>query len=180
MAQFIMESLVLVTRIFNFIYIFSHFVCFKACGSSSFTQNLKIVGGKPAVANSWPAQIFLYIEYIGYNAGKSYIIDGECGGTLLDAYTVLTAAHCILQSTEYVTINGNRYPFTVTDPLNPSQYTVYVGANNISFISTGSTPPFPTVAMAVKNVIKVSSQNSMVPYLYQKIIVLKASKLCFK
>ena len=65
----------------------------------------------------------------------------------------------------------------MTDPLNPSQYTVYVGANNISFISTGSTPPFPTVAMAVKNVIKVSSQNSMVPYLYQKIIVLKASKL---
>jgi hypothetical protein len=44
----------------------------------------------------------------------------------------------------------------VTDPLNPSQYTVYVGANNISFISTGLSPPYPTVAMAVKRVIKVS------------------------
>ena len=159
MAQYMMESLVLVTRIFNFIYIFSHFICFKACGTSSFTQNLKIVGGKPAVANSWPAQIFLSLDYRAYYGGNVYQLSGECGGTLLDAYTVLTAAHCIIQSTMDISINGISYPSTVTDPLNPSQYTVYVGANNISFISTGSSPPFPTVAVAVKNVIKVSSQN---------------------
>ncbi len=156
-----MESLVLVTRIFNFIYIFSHFICFKACGTSSFTQNLKIVGGKPAVANSWPAQIFLSLKFRAYYGGNVYQLSGECGGTLLDAYTVLTAAHCIIQSTEYISINGISYPFTVTDPLNPSQYTVYVGANNISFISTGSSPRFPTVAVTVKNVIKVSSQNQL-------------------
>ena len=159
MAMLIMEPLVLVIRIFNLNYIFSHFLYIKACGTSSINQNLKIVGGKPAIANSWPAQILLYIKYRAYYGGNVYQLSGECGGTLLDAYTVLTAAHCIIQSTEYISINGISYPSTVTDPLNPSQYTVYVGANNISFISTGSSPPFPTVAVAVKNVIKVSSQN---------------------
>ena len=113
-----------------------------ACGSTSFTQNVKIVGGIPAVANSWPAQILLYTEYTGYiytgiYAGSTPTLDGICGGTLLDAYTVLTAAHCIT-------------------PLNPSQYTVYVGAHNINFLSAGTSPTFPTVAMAVKSVIEVS------------------------
>ena len=133
-----------------------------ACGSTSFTQNVKIVGGIPAVANSWPAQILLYTEYTGYiytgiYAGSTPTLDGICGGTLLDAYTVLTAAHCILKSIMYFDYNGvTNIPLTLTNPLNPSQYTVYVGAHNINFLSAGTSPTFPTVAMAVKSVIKVS------------------------
>ena len=49
----------------------------------------------------------------------------------------------------------NYISLTVADPLDASQYTVYVGANNISFIDTGSSPPYPTIAMAVKSVVKV-------------------------
>jgi hypothetical protein len=52
----------------------------------------------------------------------------------------------------------------VNEPLNPSKYTVYVGVNDISFLSTGSSLPYPAVAMAVKNVIQVSSKINDLQY----------------
>ena len=74
---------------------------------------------------------------------------------MIDAYTVLTAAHCLTQ-TMYVSLNGQTYTLNVINPLDPTQYSVYIGAHNISFLFTGDTIPYPTVKMSVQTVIRVS------------------------
>jgi secreted trypsin-like serine protease len=121
---------------------------FSACSNSYFAPNIKIVGGIPAVPNSWPAQILLIVD-------KSIIapgLYGKCGGTIVDRYTVVTAAHCLIQPTE--TYNGRKY--TITNPLNPTAYKVYAGAHNIDFTNYyNSDPTAPTVRLQVKKVIQV-------------------------
>ena len=122
--------------------------------------NIKIVGGIPAIPSSWPAQTLLTIKISGvyyipslgnYNVKQSY----QCGGTLIDRATVLTAAHCIIDTIE-VTIGSRTYKINVLNPFDPTQYTVYVGLNSIAFLNTGYTPPAPGVKIAVKSVIRVN------------------------
>ena len=74
---------------------------------------------------------------------------------MIDANTVLTAAHCLTQTMDY-TLYGQTYKLNVTNPLDPTQYSAYIGAHNISFLSTGGAIPYPTVKMSVQNVIRVS------------------------
>lgn len=125
------------------------------CGNTSFNQNVRIVGGIPAVPNSWPAQIQLLFTLTGTLSGKTYQSSGYCGGTLINRYTVLTAAHCLPSSFE-VTLFGQTYTVNVTNIHDPTKYTVYVGAqNNVAF----STVILPTIAMAVKTVIRVSIEK---------------------
>lgn len=64
--------------------------CDVECGITYFSQNSfdKIVGGKVANYNSWPAQVYLK----GCTRGGDCLL---CGGTLIDLTTVLTAAHCV-------------------------------------------------------------------------------------
>ena len=74
---------------------------------------------------------------------------------MINQYTVLTAAHCI--ETEFShNIGQNSYSVSVNNPYDASQYSVYVGAFDISFLSSGTTPPSTTVKMAVKRVIRVT------------------------
>jgi hypothetical protein len=76
------------------------------------------------------------------------------GGTLLNRFTVLTAAHCI--QTEFSTsVNGNSYTIKVDNPYDSKQFAVYIGAYDISFINNGETPSSPTVKMNVYKVIRV-------------------------
>ena len=82
----------------------------------------------------------------------------ECGGTLIDIYTVLTAAHCILTTFDII-ISGRTYTIDVANPFDPTQYTVYVALNSISFMNTGSIPSAPAVAMDVQKVIRVRFLN---------------------
>jgi len=60
-----------------------------------------------------------------------------CGGTLIDQYTVLTAGHCVVTSFT-AKVNRISQTFTVSNPYDGSQYTVYVGVNDSTFWKLGS------------------------------------------
>ena len=61
-------------------------VCFGYLASCGFRPStIRIVGGTVAPVNSWPWQAMLTDNY-----GDQF-----CGGTLVDLYWVVTAAHCI-------------------------------------------------------------------------------------
>ncbi|XP_029978044.1 chymotrypsin-like protease CTRL-1 [Sphaeramia orbicularis] len=59
-----------------------------SCGTAPLNNN-RIVGGQNAQPGVWPWQVSLH-----YNPFRSHI----CGGTLINEQWVLTAAHCILNS----------------------------------------------------------------------------------
>lgn len=50
-----------------------------------------IVGGKVAIPGAWPWQVALLCKTC---------TDPSCGGTLISAYHVITAAHCIPSDTD--------------------------------------------------------------------------------
>ena len=136
---------------------------FVECGVAYATPNIRIVGGVPAVPNSWPAQVFILMRYKGvYNFGSNDVkisFQSICGGTLITPQVVLTASHCISTSFEYF-YNGKQYilPISLNSdyPTVASMFTVYAGVNDISFITESSdTPPLPGVKLSVSNVIKV-------------------------
>jgi V8-like Glu-specific endopeptidase len=74
----------------------------------------------------------MQILFISINLGTFL-----CGGTLIDQYTVLTAGHCVVTSFT-AKVNGISQTFTVSNPYDGSQYTVYVGVNNSTFWKLGS------------------------------------------
>ena len=80
-----------------------------------------------------------------YQISKSYL----CGGTLINSYTVLTAAHCIETEFDH-TVNGVTYKIPVNDPYDVSQYSVYVGAYDKTYLDK-----YPTVKMELKKIIRV-------------------------
>lgn len=60
--------------------------CSTRCGESYTQPNIssdRIINGQAAVKNSWPFVVYVQIGDFGW-----------CGGSLIDAWTVLTAAHC--------------------------------------------------------------------------------------
>ena len=108
------------------------------------------MGGVSAVPYSWPAQILLKVNH---QVDKNLLRDYKtCGATLIDAYTIITAASCIMP--KFLKYNDT-YSFFVSDSLNPLRYEVYVGAYDISLIHNGKKPKYPTVKVPVQNIIKV-------------------------
>jgi hypothetical protein len=132
------------------------------CGVTFVNQNeLKIVGGKEANPASWPASAYIQVKYkkrITYGT-SSFVEDFEflCGGNLINRKTVLTAAHCILDSVE-ASLNGRIFHEKVVPneyyPTYASMYKVYLGFHDISSIKNSIT--FTTgIQVDVGSVIRV-------------------------
>ena len=95
---------------------------------TSYSHNAKIVGGVEAVAYRWPAHVFIYLSMsVSFRInGIDYTKDIEsyCGGTLINSYTVLGAAHCIQKSTKALI---NNIEYTISFKVDASKYSVYAG-----------------------------------------------------
>ncbi len=61
----------------------------QTCGKSSFISGERIIGGRLARNGEFPFVISLQI----YDSNSSA---GLCGGSIIDKYTILTAAHCVV------------------------------------------------------------------------------------
>ncbi|CAF1344384.1 unnamed protein product [Adineta ricciae] len=84
------------------------FVCDKnlvpcGCGPVSVGINARIVNGENAIQNSWSM-----IASLRYDASMSHHI---CGGTILNEYHVLTAAHCVDPSVTGITFKNMSVAF---------------------------------------------------------------------
>ncbi|XP_070708789.1 chymotrypsin-like elastase family member 2A [Pempheris klunzingeri] len=80
------------------------------CGETPFNHNVhneRVIGGHDAAPNTWRWQASL--QHDSYSDGFFYHI---CGGTIIDGFHILTAAHCILS-------------------MDPSLYRVVVGEYNL-------------------------------------------------
>lgn len=102
---------------------------------------MKIVNGKEAVPHSWPS-----IVYIEKSYNYDYKFPGEtmkkhtyteiCGGTLIDRYTVLSAAHCFTLKIEEngitIPVKVNKYHKTLE-----SVFNLYVGMHDTAPIVDG-------------------------------------------
>ncbi len=93
-----------------------------------------IVGGTPSQNNAWPFLVAL----VSANAANNYL--GQfCGGSLIAATWVITAAHCV-NNTE--TVNG----ITTTTPVGTNKLNIVTGVTNL-FNDT------PTESITIKRII---------------------------
>jgi len=145
------------------------------CGLVYYTQNARIIGGVQAVENSWPSLVYLRFSYtktINIAGGRTatYTFGSSCGGTIIDRKTILTAAHCIVNTVSYKDVYGNQQTTPVeTNTNNPtlaSMYSVYTGLQDKSTINNLK---YPAVKMSVETIIKV---NISYWYLYSVYFVI--------
>ncbi|AWP20594.1 putative elastase-1-like isoform 3 [Scophthalmus maximus] len=79
------------------------------CAEEPFNHNVhnqRVIGGNDAKPNTWKWQASL--QYDSYNDGSYYHI---CGGTIIDSFFIMTAAHCILSQYRVVVGEYNMYEY---------------------------------------------------------------------
>jgi secreted trypsin-like serine protease len=128
--------------------------------------NVKIVGGIEATLFSWPSQVLIIKtiqgEYYVKNDGnvKKVAVSEQfmCGGTLINSYTVLTAAHCVSPTFSYA-LSGTDVDLTIRTnskfPSFESMYTVYLGVFNKDFIMYGTAMPANVIKATISKIIRV-------------------------
>jgi len=87
------------------------------CGRTNITQT-RIVNGTPAKKGSWPWQVA-----IGYTNPDTGGIDYLCGGALVTARHVVTAAHCMREDLVTVLL-GEHVLHNDTDGARPEEFSV--------------------------------------------------------
>ncbi len=108
--------------------------------------NLRVVGGIKAVPNSWPAHVYLTINYKAVNLYLKPLDENmtatlinvtvkyACGGTLINRFTVLTASHCILDKYFLHNYKNRTYLINITSnsfyPSLESMVSVFIGIND--------------------------------------------------
>jgi secreted trypsin-like serine protease len=123
------------------------------CGLTDRKNNLQIVGGKPANEYSWPAQVLIIQNYKYNRNNQTFTIAFQCGGTLIDRFTVISAAHCIVNEIqlsffEKMQIVPNEYY-----PTYESMFTIYAGIYNISFHKKRQPVTYPGVKLDLEKII---------------------------
>ena len=132
-------------------------VCPQTCGLPSITpRSTKIINGDTAVPNSWPWLVSLRFG----TASKS---SHFCGGSLIDATTVITAADCVdgknsffvAVGTNYLNENITANAFAVKNIVKHSKYNSKTLDNDIAIIK-------------LKNAVTFSKKYSQ--YVYQLLL----------
>ncbi len=123
--------------------------------------NLKIVGGIAAVPSSWPShalvKLFVKTDF-RFSDGKITTLSQGfmCAGTLINRYTVLTAAHCILTKFDYG-YQGDQYTIPVSPnkyyPTQEAMFRVYLGAYNMTNLKTNS-----VISRSIARIVKVNDK----------------------
>ncbi|XP_069559630.1 elastase-1-like [Brachyistius frenatus] len=77
-------------------------ICAKA-PFNHYVHNQRVIGGHNAAPNTWKWQASL--QFDSYNDGSFYHI---CGGSIIDGFHIMTAAHCILSmdAKKYLVVVG--------------------------------------------------------------------------
>ena len=79
------------------------FIFVQECGKVLNSNNLaRIMGGQDAIPHSWPSSVLIIFKYskkVNSSNGSPIVISQKsiCGGTLIDRFTVITAANVILK-----------------------------------------------------------------------------------
>jgi hypothetical protein len=100
----------------------------------------KIIGGSIATQNSWPAQVLILLNYKG-NVRLPYSDEVlllnqtyQCGGTLIDRRTIITAAHCISDTIKFE-YDGSNYQIALEPTAYystiESMFKVYLGVYDV-------------------------------------------------
>jgi hypothetical protein len=116
-------------------------------------QDYSVISGAPAKANSFTSEVLIVFTF-KYDFDRLPLEYGSiCSGTLVNRHTILTAAHCIVESFETadgdnMLIQPNKYY-----PTYESMFTVYIGVN--AFQNSNKLISDPTVAAKLSKVIKV-------------------------